>query len=123
MIIRKQAIKKSAEEVSLQLSFGLPDVKKAMQKLYSLLADKCGNTYATNQPLSELDVLHFLEHDTFANFVQKYREQLSSWAFAMAIRHKFLLSSEDPEESKKYYFLSSSLRSRIGRPRIEDEED
>ena len=123
MIIRKQEIKKTAEEVSLQVSFGLPDVKRAMQKFDNLLADRCGNTYATNAPLTELDVLHFLEHDTFANFVQKYREQLSSWAFTMAIRHKFLLSSEDDNETKKYYFLSEKLRHKVGRPRELDDED
>ena len=123
MIIRKQNIQKSSEEVSLQVSFGLPDIKKAMQRYYSLLADKCGNTYARTTQLTELDLLYYFEHDTFANFVQKYREQLSSWAFAMALRHKFILSSQDDEESKKFYYLSEKLSAKVGRPRLIDDDD
>lgn len=122
MIVRKQEIKQSAEEVSMQVSFGLPDVKKAMQKYYSLLANSCGHTFAVSTPNTERDMLYFFEHDTFANYVQKYREQLSAWCFAMAVRHKFLVSSYDEFESKKVYFLSEKLRLKVGRPRIEDYE-
>ena len=123
MIIRKQEIRKSAEEVSLQVSFSAVDVKAAMKKFYSFFADVCGNTYALNTPLSELDILHFFEHDTFANFVQKYREQLAAWAFAMALRHKFLLPSEDETESKKYYYFAEMLKHKSGRPMNTDEDD
>jgi len=122
MIVRKQEIKQASEEVSMQVSFGLPDVKKAMQKYYSLMANPCGHNYAVTTPNTEPDMLYFFEHDTFANYVQKYREQLSAWCFAMAVRHKFLISSYDEFESKKVYFLSEKLRQRVGRPRIEDED-
>lgn len=123
MICRKQIIRKNCEEVSLQLSFGYADVKQAMQRFYFLIADRCGHTYAVNEPITELDLLHFFSHDTFAMFAQKYKEQLSSWAFAMALRHKFIISSEDENEARKFYFLSSTLRSRRGRPRLYDDED
>ena len=123
MIIRKQNIKKSAEEVSMMMSFGYPDIKAALQRFYFLIADRCGHTYAVNVPITESDLLHFFSHDTFAMFAQKYKEQLSSWAFAMALRHKFILSSEDENEARKYYFLSPTLRSRRGRPRLDDDED
>lgn len=122
MICRKQVIKKNCEEVSLQLSFGYPDIKAALQRFYFLIADRCGHTYAVNEPITELDLLHFFSHDTFARF-GKYKEQLSSWAFAMALRHKFIISSEDENEARKYYFLSPTLRSRRGRPRLYDDED
>lgn len=123
MIIRKQSIRQSAEEVSLQLSFSAVDVKAAMKKFYSLFADTCGNTYALNAPLTELDILYFFEHDTFANFVQKYREQLSAWAFQMALRHKFLLPSVDESEAKRYYYFAEMLKYKSGRPRNADEDD
>ena len=123
MIIRKQNIKKSAEEVSMMMSFGYPDIKAALQRFYFLIADRCGHTYAVNEPITELDLLHFFSHDTFAVFAEKYREQLSSWAFAMALRHEFILASEDENETRKCFFLSSSLRSRRGRPRLYDDED
>ena len=123
MIIRKQNIQKSSEEVSMQVSFTEADVKKAMQQYYAKFANTCGNTYARNTPHTELDLLQFFERYMFNNFVQKYREQLSAWAFAMALRHKFILSSQDDEESKKFYFLSEKLSAKVGRPRLIDDDD
>ena len=122
MIIRKQQIKTTAEEVSLQLSYSLPDVKKAMQRLFSLLSHGGNNAFAASTPLTELDVLHFLRNEVFAHFPAKYQEQLSAWAFSMSVKHKFLFSSEDPDENKKTYFLSEKLKCKIGRPRLEEEE-
>ncbi|MBR5747404.1 MAG: hypothetical protein IKY01_01310 [Prevotella sp.] len=123
MIIRKQNIQKSSEEVSMQVSFTEADVKKAMKDYYAKFAETCGNTYAKNTPHTELDLLQFFERYMFNNFVQKYREQLSAWAFAMALRHKFILSSQDDEESKKFYFLSEKLSAKVGRPRLIDDDD
>ena len=123
MIVRKQQIKLTAEEVSMQVSFSLPDIKRAMQKLYSLIVEKCGIKFTENLPWTELDLLYFLEHDTFCFFPQKYREQLSAWAFEMCLRHKFILSGNDDESPQKIYFLSQKLRHRIGRPREMDDED
>lgn len=123
MIIRKQNIQKSSEEVSMQVSFTEADVKKAMKDYYAKFAETCGNTYARNTPHTELDLLQFFERYMFNNFVQKYREQLSAWAFAMALRHKFILSSQDDEESKKFYFLSEKLSAKVGRPRLIDDDD
>ena len=123
MIIRKQNIQKSSEEVSMQVSFTEADVKKAMKDYYAKFAETCGNTYARNTPHTELDLLQFFERYMFNNFVQKYREQLSAWAFAMALRHKFILSSQYDEESKKFYFLSEKLSAKVGRPRLIDDDD
>ena len=123
MILRKQSIKKSSEEVSMMISYTEADVKKAMQKFYSLLADSCGHTYAVNTPVTELTVLHFFECDTFHYFVSKYRSQLAQWAFAMAIRHKLLIPSSDNMETINYYFLSEILARKRGRPRLADDEE
>ncbi|SFO58360.1 hypothetical protein [Prevotella sp. tf2-5] len=123
MILRKQNIHKNAEEVSMMISFTEADVKRAMQHYYAKFADICGNTFARNTSHSELDLLYFFEHTMFKNFVQKYREQLSAWAFAMAIRHKFILASQDEDESKKIYFLSDKLCKKVGRPRLLDDDD
>lgn len=120
MIVSKQEIKQASEEVSMQVSFGLPDVKKAMQKYYYLLANPCGHNFAITTPNTEPEMLYSFEHDTFANYVQKYSDQLSAWCFAMAVRHKLLIPSYDEFESKKVYFLSEKLRQKVGRLRIED---
>lgn len=123
MIVRKQNVHKTAEEVSMMVSFTEVDVKRAMQEYYSKFAEACGHTFARNTSHSELDPLYFFEHTMFKNFVQKYREQLSAWAFAMAIRHKFILASQDEEESKRIYFLSEKLNKKVGRPRLLDDDD
>lgn len=121
MIIRKQNIKQSAEEVSMQVSFGLPDVKKAMQRYYHGLADICGHDFAVTEPQTEPDVRYYLEHATFANYDEKYREQLSAWCFCMAVKHRLLIPSCDEENKiRKVYFLSDELRRKAGRPRKEN---
>lgn len=123
MIIRKQNIQKSSEEVSMQVSFTEADVKRALQYYYSKFAETCGNTYARNTPHTQIDLLEFFESNMFKNFVQKYREQLAAWAFAMSLRHKFILSSIDEDETKKVYYLSEKLRHKTGRPRLVDDEE
>lgn len=122
MIARKQNIKKSSEEVSLQVSFTESDIKKAMMKFFAKFADTAGNAYALTVPLKEQDIIQFLENDTFALFVQKYREPLAAWAFEMALRHKYILPSNDSNETKKTYFFSEVLKHRIGRPKLLDDE-
>lgn len=118
MIVRKQHIKDSADEVSMQVSFGLPDVKKALQKYYSSIADICGDDYARSFTQTEPDMRYYFEHDTFANYEPKYREQLSAWCFSMAVRHHLLVPSHDNTyEAIKVYFLSDVLKRRAGRPR------
>ena len=117
MIVRKQSIKQSSEEVSMMVSYGLPDVKKAMRNYYQMFAQTCGKTYALNTPHNELDLLHYFENYMFKDFVQKYREQLAAWAFAMALRHKYILSSVDEDEAKKLYYLSEETSKTSGRPK------
>ncbi len=122
MIIRKQKILKSAEEVSFMLSFTPTDVRKAIQKLYQLMA-KAGREYAITEPMTELDILHFLKHDTFANLPDKYADVLSSWAFHSALRHQFILSGGEETDTQKVYFLSPYLKNKVGRPREVEWDD
>lgn len=123
MIIRKQNFKTDAEEVSMMLSFGQPDIKKSMQQFYSFMAEHCGHTFAVSTPITEGDLLHFFEHNTFSFLVPKYRELLAIWAFKMALRHRFILSSQDDDNPNRVYFLSQRLRARVGRPQIVDDEE
>ena len=116
MIIRKQNFKTDAEEVSMMLSFGQPDIKKSMQQFYSFMAEHCGHTFAVSTPISEAD-------NTFSFLVPKYRELLAIWAFKMALRHRFILSSQDDENPNRVYYLSDRLRARVGRPRLVDDEE
>lgn len=123
MIIRKQNIKQSAEEVSLQVSFGLPDVKKAIQRYYHGLADICGDDFAVTNPQTEPDMRYYFEHETFSNYDKKYCEQLSAWCFSMAVKHRLLIPSCDDENKiRKVYFLSDKLKRKAGRPRKEDKD-
>ena len=123
MIIRKQNFKTDSEEVSMMLSFGQPDIKKSMQQFYTFMAKHCGHNYAVSTPITEGDLLHFFENHTFSFLVPKYRELLAIWAFKMALRHRFILSSQDDENPNHIYFLSEKLRVKVGRPQLVDDEE
>ena len=118
MIVRKQKVRLASEEVSLQVSFGLADVKKAMQKYYRSM-ENISRDFARTTPVTEIEMRDYFERDTFSHFDEKYSEQLAAWCFSMALRHKFLIASVDEESEQKAYFLSDSLGRRVGRPRLE----
>lgn len=107
----------------MQVSFALPDVKKSMQRYYHRLSDACGHVFARNSQVTEVEMLDYFAKDLFRNYVQKYREQLAAWAFAMALRHKLIIPTNDDEETKKVYFLSEFLSARVGRPKGIDFEE
>lgn len=116
MIVRKQKLRLNAEEISLQVSFGLPDVKKAMQKYFRSM-ERISREFARETPVTEIEMRDYFERDTFSHFEEKYREQLAAWCLSMALRHKFLIASVDENDTQKNYFLSDSLGRRVGRPR------
>ena len=122
MIIRKQAIKQSSEEVSLQVSFTLADISRWMKMYYSLVATPCGHSFALALPINEQSALQYFGNEAFSGFPQKYREQLAAWAFAMARRHGFLIQSQDPFLADNIFFLSDKASKKAGRPRIEDDD-
>ncbi len=118
MVLRDKRISNKSDNVQLYVSFGFPDVKALMRLFVSTMPPECEAIIRTMQ-YTEQDIRYFFEHNgqAFLSFPDKWREQLSGWAFAVAVRNKFLVPTSTDENK---YFLSDSLFVKRGRPRHEE---
>jgi len=119
MILRNKRISTKSDVVQLSVSFSEVDVKGWLKYYAWLFARDTqeGKRQAQSIPLTEFDIRHFLENDPNAlkNWQTKWREQLSAWAWATAIRCGYLVQSATPSKQNEYY-LADCLFSKIGRP-------
>ena len=113
MVLREKKISNKSDNVQLHLSYGLPDVKMLL-RLYGNIEGVSEEILRTIQH-TEQDVRFWFEHDgrAFLSFQDKWREQLSAWAFAVAVRNKLLIPTAVDENK---YYLSPSLFIKRGRP-------
>lgn len=111
MVLRERKINNKSDNVQLQVSFGLPDIRELL-KVYASLCNKDGNGI---DPQPEDFIRFWLEHDyrAFAGWPQKWREQLSGWCFAVALRNKLLIPTAADENKYKF---ADSLYAKRGRP-------
>ena len=115
-VIRNKKINFSSDEIKLACSFSVVDVKDLL-KMYADLLEKNG---IRDSPDDEKSIRHWLEHDgrAFLSWPQKWREQLSGWCFATAVRNKLLLpTATDPNK----YYLADCLFVKRGRPKNKEE--
>ena len=124
MILRNKKIKPQADEVQVAVSFGLPDVREWMRRyatLFLICGDKAGKELAQSIPVTEGDIRKWMEKDptVLANWPSVWRDQLSAWAFATAVRHGLLTESATPNR----YYLSDECFTKRGRPTAADEEE
>lgn len=115
MVLRDKKINFKSDEVKLSCSFSIVDVKALLQ-VYASIGDE---EFARNYQEDEKSVRYWLEHDgrAFLSWPQKWREQLSGWCFAVAVRNK-LLRPTATDENK--YYLADCLFARRGRPLKKD---
>ena len=68
---------------------------------------------------TEKDVRYWLEHDgrAFLSWPDKWREQLSGWCFAVAVRNGLLKPTAIGENM---YYLADCLFTRRGRPKKDE---
>ena len=113
MVLRERKINNKSDNVQLQVSFGLPDVKELL-KIYARLFEDIRDL-----PEPEDWVRHWLEHDykAFAGWPEKWRVQLSGWCFAVAVRNKLLVPTAANENLYKF---ADCLFTRRGRPPKEE---
>lgn len=111
MVLRDRKINNKVDTVKLSISFSVPDVK-ALLKVYA-------NMGANPEPMSykedEFSIRYWLEHDgrAFLSYPQKWREQLSAWCFATAVRNKLIVPTATDENK---YYLAECLYKKRGRP-------
>lgn len=113
MVLREKKINCKSDAVQIYVSFGLPDVKELLRHY----AEMCHSI--KDLPIKEQDVRYWLEHNgrAFLSWPPKWREQLSGWCFAVALRNKLLIPTAGNENR---YFLSDCLFSKRGRPKKKD---
>lgn len=114
MIVRKRRISSNAKEVSVQVSYGLPDIKAMLQGYFLRFEEAGGQVLATTVPHQEQDLIYYFRHSTFSNYPENLAEPLSKWAFVQGVKAGYILQSE---LNKGVYFLSDILGKRPGRPR------
>lgn len=112
MVLRKKRICNRCDDVQLQVSFGIPDVKNLF-KIYASLIERTKDI-----PQSETDIRFWLEHDgrAFLSWPEKWRKQLSGWCFSVAVRNNLL---EPTATNENRYYLSDCLFVKRGRPHKE----
>ncbi len=110
MVLRGRKICCKVDAIQIHVSFGVPDVKELM-KIYAGMCESI-----KDQPQAEQDVRCWLEHDgrAFLSWPEKWREQLSGWCFATAVRNKLL---EPTAIDENRYYLADCLFAKRGRPK------
>ena len=121
MVLREKKISNKSDNVQLQVSFGLPDVKALMRFYVSYMCELIDGdeAFLKTLQLTEQDMRNFFEQEgrAFQSYPDKWREQLSAWAFAVAVKNRLLIpTATNPD---KYYF-ADCLFKKAGRPRIEE---
>ena len=113
MVLRERKINNKSDQVQLQLSFGLADIRELL-KTYAKLCEKIRDI-----PQTEENLRWWLEHDykAFAGWPGKWKVQLSGWCFAAAVRNKLLIPLATDENK---YYLADCLFVRRGRPPKEE---
>ena len=124
MIIRDHKINVNSSEIKLSVSFSKVDVLKWLRN-YGNISNfyySDGNCLWLSIPQSEYDVRYWLEHESTAlgSFDEKWRRQLSAWAWNVAVREKYFVQSSTPGKENKYYPTEILLK-RVGRPKKKEE--
>lgn len=115
MVLRNRRINNNSDVIQLHVSFSLVDVRQMFKVYASHFA-----SWAREAQHTESDVLYWLEHSptAFNNYPDKWRVQLSRWAFAVAVRNRLLLPCATKDNA---YFLTDGLFAKRGRPRKTDD--
>lgn len=124
MIIRNHKINVNSAEIKLAVSFSKVDVLKWLRHYSDLFCHQSsdGERLFLSIPLRELEVRYWMENDgmVLGSFGEKWRRQLSAWAWNVAVREKYFEQSSTPGKESEYYPTEILLK-RVGRPKKEEE--
>lgn len=120
MVIRRRRISDGVDEISMQVSYKPTDICFALQEYYEGLASTISDAFALSCPQTEQDIIHYLSHSLFKQYPDKYAKEFAVWGFNLALRHNFLVLSNNAQ--CYHYYLSPTLARRKGRPSKEREE-
>jgi len=89
MIIRNRQIHAKSEEVTLQVGYGVPDVRAWTEAYYTLIG-------LIEFQISDFE--YFLRHSSLKQFNEKWQNLLCEWAIATARRHQFIVRINNTED-------------------------
>jgi len=121
MILRNRRINLDADEIMLSVSFTKADVKRILTDAVALHywkgIDRLLRLHM-EEPKPETEFRELIEHHpSFFGFPEKWRAELSRWAFASALRQNLIKKSAT---SELYYIGTKILPHKIGRPSKEE---
>jgi len=101
MIIRnaKDTIRIESEEILLKLSYTVADVREWMQSYYELIG---------LLPFSDSEFCHYLKHSYLQHFGDKWQDNIAAWAWAVALRHGFVVDTASGYIVSARYVLKRS---------------
>lgn len=101
----------------LHVSYGIPDVRKALKDYFLILESNVSRSFALSSPNTEQDMFSFFSRTIFAPYSGELCKQLCRWAINKALAENFIYeSSTDPN----IYFLNGDLGKRVGRPKKDE---
>ena len=118
MICRNRLINKNSEEIRLNVSFSVVDVRQSMKRYFSLLEDAVNKTFAVSFGSSEPDLFTYFARDLFNGYPEDLQQQLCRWAVTLAEKHRLIFKGTGDD----CFYLSPELRRKAGRPKNESEE-
>jgi hypothetical protein len=96
MIIRnKRGIYTDSEEITLQVGYGIPDVRAWVESFFSLIG-------MIEFEIADLE--YYLKHSSLKHFSDKWKDKICEWAITAAQRHEFILRVNDTDDR---YIISS----------------
>ena len=92
MVLRNKKLSTTSDTAELSVSFGAPDVKELLKIYVSSFVEAVSENFARTIKEDELSIRHWFENDgrAFLSWPDKWKVQLSAWAFAVAVRDKYL---------------------------------
>lgn len=119
MICRNRQINKNCEEIRLNVSFSVVDVRQSLKRYFALLADSCSTSFALNFGSGEPDLFHYLSRDLFHGYPKDLQQQLCRWAVTLAERHGLIFRGAGDD----CFYLSPELGRKAGRPQKDSQDN
>lgn len=108
MIVRDKKCYDNADTFAFNVSFGDTDVRKAVTDYYGKLY--MVGVGMESQAQTEDNIRYYLQHSLFSEIPDKHGEDLSKWAFTLALRKRYLIPSAT---GTNVYLFADCIRERV----------
>lgn len=108
MIVRDKKCYDNADTFAFNVAFGDSDIRRSLVEYY-------GKLYVVgvgmeSQAQTEDSIRYYLQHSLFSEIPDKHGEDLSKWAFTLALRKRYLIPSAT---GTNVYLFADCIRERV----------